>query len=184
MPKLVSAPTERKTASEKRTGVRELHWPNSESAIWSPDKKAVGYARVSRLLPLIMMLIGKICPKGGNPASVYLDLWCRDMGESLVQITDEEECAYCSGYATKRAVRTWREHMRKLVSLEFIQVQKVYNREFGYVLLLNPLEVAAKLHAEGKVEKEWWSAFSMRAEDIGATIPKPSVLQFAKKKVA
>lgn len=173
---------EKKSPDDKRTETRERLWPNSEAAIWTPVNPEVqGYARITRLMPLIMMLIGKICGKGGNPASVYLDLWCRDMGQSLITINDEEEFAYAAGYDSRRTVRSWKERMSKLIELGFIKAQREHNREYGQVLLLNPLAVIAKLKKEGVIDDEaWWNAFHARASAIRAEMPKAAVLDFEK----
>ena len=65
--------------------------------------------------------------------------------------------------------------MFKLVELGFIKSQQEGNREFGQVLLLNPITVCAKLRSEGKVAAEWWASFLRRAGEIKATIPEPPV---------
>jgi hypothetical protein len=50
------------------------------------------------------------------------------------------------------------------------------NRDFGYVLLLDPLGVCAGLRKEKKVPDEWWVAFVSRANEIGAKSPEPLLL--------
>lgn len=66
--------------------------------------------------------------------------------------------------------------MFALVELGFILARREGNREFGQVLLLNPIVVAAKLHGENKVCEEWWTSFVRRANDVGAKIPKKPTL--------
>ncbi len=133
-----------------------------------------GFATVPRLLPWILHLIKMLAgERKGDPSPVYLELWCRDFGQGIITIGDEQECAYASGYASTRALRTWREHMLKLVEMGFILTKKEGIREYGQVLLLNPLAVCAKLNDEKKVPEEWWTTFSKRANEIGATIPPP-----------
>ena len=74
------------------------------------------------------------------------------------------------------AVRTWKDHIRVLKRLGFILVASDGNREFGHILLLNPLAVAARLHTEGKTPSQWWPTFKRRAVEIGAKIPAASIL--------
>jgi len=160
----------------KREGVREQLWPGSGQEIWDPtdSEKTVGFATVSRLLPLVNHLIRLLCKKkniSGDPTAAYLDLWCRDWGQGIITVTDENDFAYSSGYASTRAVRTWREHIAHLVAFKFVRVKKDGNKEVGQVLLLNPLAVCAQHQAADCVPEEWWSAFVRRAKEIGAALP-------------
>jgi len=163
------------TADQKRRELREQFWPGSSKWIWDPnDRSVVGFATVPRLLPWVVHLINILVEgKGGDPGGAYLELWCRDWGQGIISISDEESCAYGAGYRSTRARRTWREHIQKLVDLGFIKTMAQGNREFAHVLLLNPLGVCARLKAEGKVPTEWWGAFVSRAAEISATISVP-----------
>jgi hypothetical protein len=160
----------------KRRNLRDQLWPGSARLIWDfTDREGVvGFATIPRLMPLVMHLIKILSgPGSGDPSPVYLELWCRDFGQGIVTIADEAECAYASGYSSTRALRTWREHMLRLVELGFILHKREGLREYAHVLLLNPLSVCARLNAAGKVPEEWWTAFVRRANEIGATIPAP-----------
>ena len=61
--------------------------------------------------------------------------------------------------------------MTVLERLGFILIAGDGNRDIGHILLLNPLAVAAPCHEEGKTPARWWSAFTRRADEIGAKIP-------------
>src|SRR5207248_171312 len=102
------------------------------------------------LLPLILHLIKHLSSDGGtgDPSPVFTELWCRDMGQKIVSITDEAQCAYASGYSSSRALRTWRAHMLRLVELGFILCKREGLREYAHVLLLDPLAVCARLRQE------------------------------------
>lgn len=182
MPKLGHYLTARRrvnSADRKRREFRDQLWPGSSRWIWDMnDTRNVGFTTVPRLLPWILHLI-KIFVEGdktGDPSPAYLELWCRDFGQGIISITDEEKCAYASGYSSTRARRTWRGHMQKLVDLGFIKAMADGNREYGHVLLLNPLGVCARLRANQKVPAEWWTAFVSRANEISAKIPEPLLL--------
>jgi hypothetical protein len=168
-------------ADRRRENLRINLWPGSEGWIWTiNDEAVVGFATMSRLMPWICTLIRDLSGgRAGDPSSVYLELWCKDWGQGIVSIQDEQECAFAAGYSGNRAVRTWRERMFKLVELGFIKSQQEGNREFGQVLLLNPITVCAKLRADGKVPDEWWTSFVRRAGEIKAAIPKPPFFQAA-----
>ncbi len=164
-------PVDKAVPARRRERLRETLWPGSGSLIWQRSTN-LGFTTVPRLLPLVLHLIRRLTEKG-DPTSVYLDLWCRSHDEGIVSIVDEEQCAYAAGYTGTRALRTWREHVGKLADLGFIRVKREGNREIGHVLLVNPLAVCSRLHAEGRVPEEWWVAFASRASEIGATIPSP-----------
>jgi hypothetical protein len=165
-------------ADRKREALRDNLWPGADGWVWDPsDAETVGFATIPRLIPLILHLLKELSGgRSGDPSSVYLELWCRDFGQGIITITDEQECAFSAGYAGNRAVRTWKERMYALVELGFVLAKQDGNREFGQVLLLNPIAVAAQLHAAKKVSEEWWTAFVRRASDIGAKIPKNPAL--------
>lgn len=162
-------------ADRRRENLRDRLWPGSRNWIWTiNDKSVVGFATMSRLMPLICVLIRELSGgRAGDPSSVYLELWCRDRGQSIIDDIREQDCAFASGYSGNRAVRTWKERMFKLVELGFIMVRQKGIQEFGQVLLVNPLAVCAKLHAENRVPDEWWAAFEARASEIKAEIPRP-----------
>lgn len=173
-------------ADRRRETLRDNIWPGSDEWIWDiNDPATIGFATVPRLLPLVCHLLKHLAEnKAGDPSSVYTELWCRDYGQGIITISDEQDCAFASGYTGNRAVRTWRERMFALVELKFILAERDGNREYGQVLLLNPIEVCAQLRAEGRVPSEWWTAFVRRAGDIGAKIPKKSNLPGSKSRVA
>ncbi len=165
--------------TERREQLREELWPGSSRWIWSPnDPNTVGFVAIPRLLPLILMLIRLRAAKNptwkkvGDPSSVYLDMWSRDFGTGLVTITDEGDAAYSSGYASNRAVRTWRAHVRALVEQGWILSQSDGLREFGQILLLDPLAVCRGLRERGEVPDVFWATFLRRAGEIRATIPE------------
>lgn len=122
-----------------------------------------------------MILVRDVAKKRGkrfgDPSLVYLDLWSRCFDEGVVVIRDEAECAFAAGYTGTRATRSWNERVHVLQELGFIETKRAHNREFAQILILNPIQVAARLHEEGEVDEAWWNAFLSRAEEIGAVIP-------------
>jgi hypothetical protein len=158
-------------ASQRRDELREELWPGSRKQIWHRhDHK--GFGTIPRLLPLVLHLIKRLSKKG-NPADVYLQLWARNFDEGFIEVTDELALAFEAGYDSTRALRTWRDHIFKLEKLGFIKIQPAGIRPIAYILLLNPLDVCARLKKDGSkaVSPEWWNAFLKRAKEIGAVIP-------------
>lgn len=155
----------------KRIEIRQDFWPAATDWIWDPtSQKLKGFAGVSRLMPWVTSLIRSLSTSG-DPSSVYWEFWCRHMSQGIVEIGDEEECAFAAGYSSKRALRTWFEHVYTLQILRFIDFKAVGNRKVGYVLLPNPLAVARWYHDQGKTPSGWWPSFKARAREIGAEMP-------------
>lgn len=157
----------------KREEIREEFWPGKASLIWDPSsQKLKGFVGVSRLTPWITTLIRHLAKaKSGDPTGVYWEFWCRHMGQGIVEIKDEEECAFAAGYTSSRALRTWRDHVQMLKDLGFADFTEVGNRKVGYVFLPNPLGIARWYSDKGKTPKGWWASFRSRAREIGADIP-------------
>jgi hypothetical protein len=135
-------------------------------------KENQGFSTIPRLLPLITALIKE--KSEGDPSSVYWDLWARVFDENLVEIENEEECAFSAGYTGTRALRTWRERMYELERLGFIRIKPSGNRKFANVLLVNPLLVVANMRKASRsgISDDWWTSYKDRAERIGAVLPE------------
>jgi hypothetical protein len=162
----------------RRMQLRDSLWPDAAEVTWH-RKTNDGFATIPRVLPLVLHLIAILSKKGdgnGNPSSVYLELWAQAPDEMIVTIRDEAMCAYAAGYSGTRAERTWRERLLTLSQLGFVRVKPQGLREIGYVLLLNPLLVCARLRRDKPkdVPEEWWNAFLQRANEVGAKIPETS----------
>jgi hypothetical protein len=179
-------PRKETTGDRKRKKLRDQFWPGSAAWIWDmqDQENVVGFATMTRLMPWVLALIKELASrrkkegkaKCGDPSTSYVELWCRDFGQGLIRITEPDQCAFAAGYDGPRGVRSWEENMQMLVDLGFILAKREGMREYGQVLLLNPLGVCARLHQEGRVSEEWWTSFSARAADIGAMIPEPLIL--------
>lgn len=165
---------------QKHRALRDELWPEAAGWIWDRTDRAnvKGYATIPRLLPLVMILIDELAEKGeGDARMAYLELWRRSRDNHIISLADEEDMAFASNCTNqKRAVRTWKDHIKALKRLGFILVESDGNREIGHILLLNPLAVAACLHSEGKTPSHWWSTFRRRAVEIGAKIPNAAIL--------
>ena len=157
----------------RREAMRDDVWPGAGNVIWDPydEEKTVGFATMPRLMPLIMVLVDELV--GSGPIRIYWELWCRDRGQGIISIIDEQEHAHASGYGGERGLRTWQAHMRKLAESGFIKIAPKGNREFAHVLLLNPLAVAHWHHTRKRTPPGWWEAFRDRAREIKAKIPPP-----------
>jgi hypothetical protein len=179
-PKAVVHRKRRKSQAEIRENLRDVLWPDCEGKVWDRHSNQ-GFTTVPRLIGLVMVLIKKLSKRGADASRVYLDLWLRSFDEGFVNVVDDGELAFSSGYGGTRATRSWQERINQLHELGFIDVKPRGNTQIGYVLLWNPLRVCAQLRAKGKVDDEWWNAYIGRAADIGATLPQFKSIPAAKK---
>ncbi len=165
--------SKRPKLAQRQLQRRDKLWPDADAVVWN-RKNEQGWVTIPRLLPLIMALIKTELSKGGgDPTSVYLDLWARQFDNMMVEVTNDEDFAYSSGYTGNRAVRTWKERIRCLEDLGFIRIKEKGMRKIGYILIVNPLQVVSGLrekHPE-RVPDNWWIAFVDYADKIGAQLP-------------
>lgn len=156
--------------------MREELWPGIGSdKLWlRTDLSRKGYTTIPRGMPLFMEIIscaskqvtsGKSVPAG----QAYLVLWCRVFDEGLVKIDNDAMAAFEAGYSGERSVSTWREHLRVLKELGFIDYKPGPAGQSQYVLLLNPYHAVRRLRASGWVQDVTYTALMQRMSDIGAT---------------
>lgn len=175
----------RNKAQENSLKMRTHLWPEvTADRLWH-RKVNDGYSTIPRTLPLLMNLIndlskgvaaGKSVPAG----RAYLVLWCRLFDEALVKIDSEAVAAAEAGYFGERNVTTWREHLRVLQELGFIDCKQGPAGPYQYVLVYNPYQVVEALKSQ--VQGPTYTALYQRALEIGAgnefkivTIAQPSV---------
>lgn len=146
----------------QRSELREAEFgADADSLIWHKQEKA--FCTVPRTLGLLCTLISDLS-KGADAAQVYLDLWCRQFEDGFVEIEDEEEVAASCGYpGGPRGVRYWRQAMATLVRLGFIQVKPKNTRKYGFVLLLHPQDVVARIYSNPKNGRAYWKPIFDRA---------------------
>jgi hypothetical protein len=122
-------------------------------------------------MPLILLLIGNLAPRGKREgaARTYFELWMRDFGEGIVELTDPETHAFAAGYTSSaRGARSWRECVDALEKLGFIRVAPRGQRRYGYVLLIHPDKAVTNLSVMGLVDDAWYSEYQQRRVEIGA----------------
>lgn len=130
-----------------------------------------GYTTLPRTMPLLMNLINDLSKgvSGGKsvPAGkTYLTLWCRVFDEGMVRIDNEPVAAAEAGYAGERNVSTWREHIRVLKELNFIDAAEGPAGPYQYIVIFNPYHVVKKLKEQ--IQKATYIAIYQRALEIGA----------------
>ena len=169
------AAKKRLSKAQKATlAMRKQLWPHiTDDDLWLRNYRD-GFTTIPRTMPLFMELIadaskqvtaGKSVPAG----KAYLVLWCRVFDEGLVKIEIEAAAAKEAGYVGERNVTTWREHLRVLKELGFIDYAEGLAGPCQFVLLLNPYHAVKALLAKGWVQQATYTALFQRAQEIRAT---------------
>lgn len=160
--------TRKSKITKKMLELRNQVWPDvTDEMLWHRLRDD-GFITIPRTMPHIMRIIDDLSPKGQPASSTYLALWARLYDESVVTIASEVELAFESGFSGQRAATTWAGRVSILESLGFIQISEGPKGPRQYVLVLNPYIVIRRLHENGKIEKPLFTAFFVRAQDIGA----------------
>lgn len=181
----------RRTMSERAKQLREEFWPEvGDDELWH-RKRNDGYATIPRTLAIVMAVIDSLTknkPAGG----VYLVLWCRAWDQPMLTIDNPSVFAAETGFSGERALATWRQRMKTLKDLGFIDSKPGASGDYHYVLILNPHLVARKLKA--KIQSGLYMRLYERGQEIGATDltdppatkpkPKPAMEPVAAEKPA
>jgi len=154
----------RSAATLRREELRNLYWP--KAIAWT-GKDAKGWFPAPRTLPLLLLLLrSKRLSGRKDPSRAYLALLARHVDGGIVEIPNEAELAYESGYAGQRALRTWQERMQLLAKLGLIKIQPSGNQKYRYVLLVHPGLAIEKFHRQaGVIDANWWSAYVARRQE-------------------
>lgn len=169
------AAKKRLSKAQKATlAMRAQLWPHiSDGDLWLRADRD-GFTTIPRTMPQFMEVIhdaskrvtaGKSVPAGKS----YLVLWCRVFDEGVVRIDVEAAAAMEAGYVGERNVTTWREHLRVLKELGFIDYAAGQAGPCQFVLLLNPYHAVKALFEKGWVQQAAYNALFQRAQEIRAT---------------
>ncbi|WP_247390293.1 hypothetical protein [Bradyrhizobium sp. 35] len=162
-------PKPRKKIAQRQLDLRSRLWPtHHDGHIWQ-RKHHNGFATIPRTMPLIMTIMDDL--SDGRPvASTYIDLWCRAFDECFVTLSKPREMAFHAGFTGQRGERTWRERMRILHDLGFIDIKEGPSGPMSYALILNPYLVIRRLMLAKHpgVRGDKYNALMERAGEIGA----------------
>ncbi|MGH6980072.1 MAG: hypothetical protein ACREFC_02595, partial [Stellaceae bacterium] len=148
---------------------RDKLWPGvTNDHLWYRRDRD-GFASIPRTMPLVMNIMDDLSGKGFPIGQTYFEMWSRLFDECFLILNRPEEMAFHAGFFGQRAVRTWRERVRRIRDLRFIDVQSGPMGELSYALFWNPYHVIRKHHADGKVREDKYRALVVRANEIGAT---------------
>ncbi len=167
--------------TEKRTLVRNALWPwVRDEDLWLRSKE-VGFTTIPRAMPLLGRALDQLSGKGFPLAQTYLALWCLVFDEAFVEIKDPRAVSYEAGFTGKRGETTWKQRMRKLQELEFIDIKPGVSHDMQYVLLLDPFQAIAK-RFETQTNDVLYEAIVKKQLDVGGRAPSQSSLKEQRKK--
>lgn len=161
-------------AKEDTIAMRKHLWPDvTDEQLWIlDDKRKKGFSSIPRVMPILMNMIGdaskQVSAKSVPAGRSYLVLWCRVFGEGIVKIENEMVAASEAGYTGERSISTWREHIRVLKELGFIDYRAGAAGPMQFVLLLNPYQIAKVLRGKKWIQEQQYTALLQRAMEIGA----------------
>jgi hypothetical protein len=165
-----STPTK---AQEKALVFRAAYWPEvTDESLWH-RKRCDGYTTIPRTMPILMSIIDSLS-KNRPAGRAYFGLWARAFDESLLVIENPASLAAEADFSGERAVSTWRQRMRTLKQLGFIDAKPGSSGEFHYVLIFNPHRVVWNLKSgiqEGLFRQLWERAIDVGAKDMQPPVP-------------
>lgn len=95
-------------------------------------------------------------------------MWCRLYDELFLTLNRPEEMAFHAGFEGQRALRTWRDRVRRLAELGFIALKKGPLGDYSYAIFFNPYHVIKRFYLKGMVQEAKWQAIVVRANEVGA----------------
>lgn len=158
-----------RSADAKRMAIRDMYWPDvTKEALWL-RKDRVGFTTIPRTMSMIGRIMDQLSGKGFPLFGTYLALWCRVYDEAFVEIRNDRELAFESGFSGPRGEVTWRTRMRKLQELGFIDIRKGLASDLQYVLIFNPISVIAAIYEREKISHDIaYMALMNRLVEVGA----------------
>jgi hypothetical protein len=135
--------------SRKKAGAADLElrnsmWPDSEQRRW-PRENNQGFATIPKTMPLVMRLMDEMSTNY-PVSSTYLTLWCWTWDNGFTRLNKAQEMAFAAGFSGQRGERTWRDRLKRLAELHFIELQAGASNRSAYAFLPNPHAVILRHH--------------------------------------
>ncbi|WP_242352358.1 MULTISPECIES: hypothetical protein [unclassified Anaeromyxobacter] len=135
--------------------------------------KEKGWSAVPRTLSVVLCALQDRDVRGAVDLSrVYVDLWTRTFDEGLIEIPDEAEAAWLSGFAKNRT-RSWRERVRHLERLGFIKVFSDAVHDIAAIGLIHPHIAMMRLRRQGRVNDGIWALYTKKLDAAAGSAPVP-----------
>ncbi|MGD0819548.1 MAG: hypothetical protein ABSA71_02250 [Desulfomonilia bacterium] len=153
---------------KKKMDLRDQLWNEiPEDKLWN-RKTSDGYTTIPRTLTYFCLIMNHL--SSGKPlSSTYMALWHHVFDEAMVTIDNPRMFALESGFTGERAERTWKDRMKILTELGFIEAKPGASGDYNYILILNPYYVVKGLLKKYKeIPQDIINALKQRIIDIGA----------------
>lgn len=156
-----------RTILERQLEARAKLWPELiDEMLWGMDNE--GWVAVPRLMPLMMSIMDDLSGKGFPVSRAYFEMWARLRDEQFLTLNRPEEMAFHAGFEGQRALRTWKDRVRRLAELGFIGLKPGPLGDLSYAVFYNPYHVIKRAHLDGRVQEKKWQALVIRANEVGA----------------
>jgi hypothetical protein len=157
-----------RTILQRQIEARQKLWPDVSPRMLWDRKESDGFVTVPRVMPLMMSIMDDLSDKGFPVGQTYFEMWARLYDELFLTLNRPEEMAFHAGFSGQRAVRTWKDRVKRLANLEFIGLKEGPLGEFSYAIFYNPYHVIKRHYLAGKVSGQKWQAMVVRANEVGA----------------
>jgi hypothetical protein len=157
-----------RTILQRQIEARQKLWPDVTQRMLWDRKESDGFVTVPRVMPLMMSIMDDLSGKGFPVGQTYFEMWCRLYDELFLTLNRPEEMAFHAGFSGQRAVRTWKDRVKRLADLGFIGLKEGPLGEFSYAIFFNPYHVIKRHFIEGQVQSAKWQALVVRANEVGA----------------
>lgn len=152
-------------AQRKDKQLRSKLFPELDLELLWNRKEHDGFSTIPRSMPLICRCLDYLADKGKPLSSTYLALWFRLFDSSFLEIRDSNHLAIESGFTGQRSASAWRQRMKKLEDLGFIEC-KNGTHDYSYVLVFNPHVVVKRY--ENELPENLKNLLYQRCLDVGA----------------
>ncbi|NVD44836.1 hypothetical protein [Qipengyuania atrilutea] len=153
---------------KRQLDARAKIWPDvTNRMLWDRNERD-GFSTLPRTMPLIMNIMDGLSNKGFPVGQTYLELWCRLYDELFLTLNRPEEMAFYAGFTGQRAVRTWKDRVKRLADLGFIDLKSGPLGEMSYAIFFNPYHVIKRAYLKGLVQEDKYRALVIRSNEIGA----------------
>ena len=157
-----------RTILQRQLDARSKLWPEvTDKMIWSMGND--GWVALPRVVPLLMSIMDDLSGKGFPVGPTYLEMWSRQrVEEGFITLNRPEEMAFHAGFEGQRALRTWRDRVKRLADLGFIGLRPGPMGDLSYAVFFNPYHVIKRAYLAGKIQEKKWQALVIRANEISA----------------
>jgi hypothetical protein len=154
---------------KKRQELRDRLWPGIADRVY-PQPVEFGWCQLPRFFPLVLQLLSERRISNGMDLSrTFLGLWCDNYGDGMVEVDSEIEYAAVAGFRGDRGIRSWRDRVRKLAKLGFIEVTESGTQRIGFVCIIDPRRAIDGLPAKGiSIPQGWWAQYQHKLITSGA----------------